>query len=303
MVECSVTRSHCRRIIRLRLVYDGPADGAPASVILKTGLPGGPGEGWGIGRQEVEFYDRVASAMSFRLQQRCFDAHWDKETRAWHLLLEDLTGSHAVPARWPLPPRLRTKQAYRSGAGAFPRGVVGRLHVSGSLWEPGLMPAKWSIRIQLMTKDLERFIERAGDLLSHERRALYERLLDQAFRLFARYHSHRDMTIVHGDAHVLNTLPRDEWSRTMFVFLTGTVGASMSETNDLAYMMAVHWYPDHAGSASSNGCSTRITRPARGGGRATAFHDQDALDGGIIACRCSGRSRRLCGRPLNRIHR
>src|ERR1700738_273298 len=32
------------RIIRLRLAYDGPAAGAPSSVMLKTGLPGRAGD-------------------------------------------------------------------------------------------------------------------------------------------------------------------------------------------------------------------------------------------------------------------
>ena len=35
---------------------------------------------------------------------RCFEAHWDLETNTWHLLLEDLTDSHAAPTQWPLPP-------------------------------------------------------------------------------------------------------------------------------------------------------------------------------------------------------
>src|SRR5215470_6279170 len=61
------------RIVRLRLAYDGAAD-APSSIILKTGLPDGPGNLWNSGRQEVAFYTQVAPAISGRVVPRCFEA-------------------------------------------------------------------------------------------------------------------------------------------------------------------------------------------------------------------------------------
>jgi hypothetical protein len=79
------------RIIRLRLSYEGTAVGAPGSLILKTGLP--DRAGWSGGRHEVAFYAQVATTMSARLVPRCFEASWDADTNAWHLLLEDLTES------------------------------------------------------------------------------------------------------------------------------------------------------------------------------------------------------------------
>ena len=95
------------RIIRLRLLYDGDAGGAPGSVIVKTGLPERSGGGWNAGRQEVAFYRDIAAAMPSRLVLRCFEASFDADTTAWHLLLEDLTDSHAPAATWPLPPTTR----------------------------------------------------------------------------------------------------------------------------------------------------------------------------------------------------
>src|SRR5438105_10176315 len=55
-------------------------------------------------------------------------------------------------------------------------------------------------------KEVATFADRLGDRLSAERRRIYERLVDAAPRLSARYRSHRDMTIIHGDAHVWNAL-------------------------------------------------------------------------------------------------
>jgi hypothetical protein len=93
------------RITRLRLNYAGKAPGAPSTLILKTALPeriGNPS--WDAGRQETAFYNDVAAKMPVGLVPRCFEAKWEADTRAWHLLLEDLTDSHVVATMWPLPP-------------------------------------------------------------------------------------------------------------------------------------------------------------------------------------------------------
>ena len=92
------------RIIRLRLEYEGDAGDAPLSVIFKTGLPERLNDSWTGGRQEVAFYTQVAAVMSDCLVPRCFEAHWDADTHAWHVLLEDLTDTHVVATTWPLPP-------------------------------------------------------------------------------------------------------------------------------------------------------------------------------------------------------
>jgi len=93
------------RIMRLRLTYDGAVAG-PASLVLKTGLADRAAELADLGRREVEFYTAVAGAMSARLVPRCFEAVWEGEAKTWHLLLEDLTDSHFVATKWPLPPTL-----------------------------------------------------------------------------------------------------------------------------------------------------------------------------------------------------
>src|ERR1700722_429965 len=88
------------RIVRLRLLYEGDACDAPLSVIFKTGLPERLGDSWTGGRREVAFYNQIAAVMSKGLVPRCFEAHWDSGTNAWHLLLEDLTDTHVVATIW-----------------------------------------------------------------------------------------------------------------------------------------------------------------------------------------------------------
>ena len=70
-------------------------------------------------------------------------------------------------------------------------------------------------------------------------------MIDAGPRLNVRCHSHRDMTIVQGDAHVWNIfLPRTSGSDDIRIFDWPAWRVDVV-TNDLAYMMALHWFPDH----------------------------------------------------------
>jgi hypothetical protein len=98
--------------------------------------------------------------------------------------------------------------------------------------------------MQSLAEQYARFADILGDRLSVERRQLYVRLFDQAPRLMQRYHSHRHITVVQGDAHVWNCfLPRTGGLDDARLFDWDAwrldVGA-----DDLAYMMAIHWYPE-----------------------------------------------------------
>jgi aminoglycoside phosphotransferase (APT) family kinase protein len=68
-------------------------------------------------------------------------------------------------------------------------------------------------------------------------------LLDRAQRLIKHTDGRRAVTIVHGDSQVWNCfLPRDGGSDVrLFDWDTWRLGVA---AEDLAYMMAVHWYPD-----------------------------------------------------------
>jgi len=231
------------RIIRVRLMYSVPTDDAPRSLIFKTCHPDYVGDALHAGRQEVAFYDRIAPLMATNIVPRCFEAYRDAETSAWHLLLEDLTETHAVPTQWPLPPT-------RQQCGAIVRAHA-RLHASW--WDSprlGVSVGTWldseamDRQMQLVASDFQRFADRAGDLLSRERRRLYEQLLGSAPRLLQRYHSHRNFTITQGDAHVWNTfLPRDHQSDDARLFDWDSWRLDVA-SRDLAYMIAMHWYPD-----------------------------------------------------------
>jgi hypothetical protein len=229
------------RIIRLRLHYDDAPDDAPATVILKTDLPEGPGSRWQAGRGEVAFYNEIAPQTPPGLLPRCFDARWSETTKAWHLLLEDLTDSHMSAGEWPLPPTIAQCRQIITSLARFHAAWWDdpRLGVSIGAWR-----SNDSATLQGFAANVARFTERLGDRMGTERREFYQQLIDAGPRLAARYHSHRDITIIHGDAHVWNTfLPRNDTDN---VCLFDWEGWRLdTATNDLAYMMALHWFPDH----------------------------------------------------------
>jgi Phosphotransferase enzyme family len=230
------------RIVRLNLAFEGEATGAPQTLIFKTGLPERLASGWSGGRQEVEFYRKVAAATPPGLLPRCFEAEWDADTNHWRLLLEDLGETHKIVTAWPLPPTfdecatiLRARARFHAHWWEDPR-----LGVSIGGWGDAEAVEQYLQRLKGKIAD---FGERLGDRLSRERRDLYALLLDQAPRLVKRMDSRRAVTIVHGDAHVWNCfLPRDAGGDVrLFDWDSWSLGIA---AEDLAYMMAVHWYPD-----------------------------------------------------------
>ena len=236
VAEVTIERSFSTvlsHIFRLRLAYEGDAAGAPASLILKAGLLDRPGGPWRPGQREVDFYRQVAPATPTGLLPRCFQGHADAETGAWHLLLEDLTDTHRIATPWPLPPTfeqctsiIRTQARFHAAWWNDDRlGVT-----IGTLGEPS---------VDHMTRQFEGFARDFGDRLPAERRDLHQRLIRSAPRLLERA---QPRTIVHGDAHAWNCfLPTAAAVPRLFDWDAWQIDHS---SDDLAYLMAVHWYPD-----------------------------------------------------------
>jgi hypothetical protein len=231
------------RIIRVRLTYDGHPNGAPDGLLLKTALIGGAIDAPDAGRKEVAFYNEVATATLPGLLPRCFEASWDPEAKTWHLLLEDLTDSHFVVTVWPVPPTV--EQCGRIV------DTYARFHASW--WNDPRLGASIGTVLDAATLNaflgalsgwFESFVDRLGDRLSPERLRLYERFIAAAPRLLAHDHSRLNLTVVNGDAHVWNLLYPREPSSGDVRLIDWSAWRIDTATDDLAYMMAVHWYPE-----------------------------------------------------------
>jgi hypothetical protein len=230
------------RIIRLRLSYDGATAGAPPSLILKTGLPERANARWNGGPNEVAFYTLIAAAMTAPVVPRCFDAYSDADGKDWHLLLEDLTDSHFTLGDWPMPPTLAQNKEIIAARARFHAAWWDDARLGSSIgsWLPADDP-----QLKVFADQVARFADHVGDRLSAERRDFYQRLIDAGPRLNARYYSHRNITIIQGDAHVWNVfLPQASGSSDVRLFDWDGWRVDVA-TDDLAYMIALHWFPDH----------------------------------------------------------
>ncbi len=230
------------RILRLSLRYDRRCPDSPDTIILKTGLGQTMNTDWRGGRQEIAFYTQIAPALPNRLVPGYFGSGYDTDTGAWHLLLEDLTDSHVIATEWPLPPnRAQCERILAAHARLHAAWWDHpRLGVSAGTWMNTQAAVQGRHRLR---QNYEAFADRLGDTLLPAHRVLYERFLEAFPRLGDRYRTHRNMTITQGDSHVWNCfLPRDGGDDVR-LFDWDSWKPHVAAL-DLAYMMALHWFPD-----------------------------------------------------------
>jgi Ser/Thr protein kinase RdoA (MazF antagonist) len=173
----------------------------------------------------------------------CHDSHWDEATGDWHLLLEDLRDTHESPSQWPFPPRLARCETVTRTLARFHAAWWddSRLGVTvGTFGDPADVPQAQ----QRMTAAVAKLADALGDRFTPDKRTFYGRLIERTATLSTRYHSRRNMTIVHGDAHVWNCfLPRPGIATVPKLFDWDGWRLDYA-TDDLAYQMALQWYPD-----------------------------------------------------------
>jgi hypothetical protein len=197
-----------------------------------------------VGKTEVEFYTTVVHAMHDPATVRCYDAAYAPETGKSHVLLEDLSDTH-FQTEWPLPPTQQHCEAVMECMATFhafwwehPRlgKDIGRLPTAEARKE-GIVDTHRRVRD---------FIDFLGDRLSGDRRHAYDKILVSPPSFWDRHRGTRlserkAFTLAHGDAHVWSFLyPRDAATDHVRIidwqFWHLGVG-----TDDLAYMMALHW--------------------------------------------------------------
>ncbi len=229
-------------IVFLRVQYtsDAPAE-APTRLLLKATRDGLNTGLRSVGEREVAFYRQAAPLMPGGPFPRCYDA--ESSSGRFHLLLEDLSETHMILTEWPLPPSLEACQRIADTWASFhafwwrhPR--LGQ-EVGTFLDEVALAKIASDYR-----ERYARFAETLGDRLWPAARAVYARVLDAWERLYTPARLYATYTLAHGDAHVWNLLyPRDVAASSIrLIDWDGwRIGRGAA---DLAYMMALHWYPE-----------------------------------------------------------
>ena len=239
---------------RLTLGYSANAPtSAPLRLLLKIPKPE---PDWTVilGQKEVDFYCAVASAMSHAPVVRCYDALYCPQSGQSHLLLDDMSVTHFQP-EWPLPPLNRQCEQLID--------CIARFH---AFWwdhprlgdDVGQLPDDGSVRkhYQELAEAWSGFADFLGDRLSVERRQLYENVLSSWPKMWhqrrGRFTNPTNITLIHGDLHCWNILyPRDPQKEDVYLIDWEDWRVSIG-TDDLAYMIALHWYPERRQRMESN---------------------------------------------------
>jgi len=227
---------------RIRPMYSGAPDAGPSSLFFKT-LRDDIGSALLHGhRREAEFNVSVAPGTPPDLLPRCYDATFLDEGREFHLLFEDLSDTHAVVSAWPLPPTLEQCERIIQTYARFHAFWWDHRELGTSVGR-FVTPQELTNFLADYGRRFAVFADTLGDRLSPERRRRYERAIAAGERLLERRRSNRNVTIVHGDAHVWNLLyPLDGTPDSVRLIDWDSWQVDVA-TDDLAYMMAVHWYP------------------------------------------------------------
>lgn len=229
-------------LLRLRVTYSRPAPrSAPTSFILKVTRPTAAAviaarRGW----KEHQFYAAVAAAMDEPPVPRCYDAVYDPDLGRAHLLLEDLSASHDRPPH-PFPPTARqAEQDVDCLARIHARWWNDPEAVAGvSARDEG-----WYVRRVAHLDDLfARFVDELGDVLAPATRTALARVV--AFHpTLLRRQAAANLTVAHGDAHCWNFLNPDDPGDERAVLIDWECWDLEPGTNDLALLIALHWFPD-----------------------------------------------------------
>ena len=202
-----------------------------------------------FGGHEIAFYQDVAPSMLTALRWdelpfvRHFDAAYSSETGRGHILLEDLSLTHGSshPA---LPPSVLQCE-----------GAVDSLASFHAFWweNPRLgqdLGTRYSEAIlsDLLSQaqgNLAAWLDFMGDRVSPGRRATFERICGAwpAWRV-QRLLAGRGITLVNGNTHAANFLYPRHSERDRVRIVDWQSWRVDTGTDDLAYMIAAHWYPE-----------------------------------------------------------
>lgn len=207
---------------------------SPRHFLLKTSKPD-----WFDGnRREVEFYEAMRQAEPTDALVRCYAAAFDVTTRSTTLVLED-KGGDQIQTEWPLPHPMPVCEV----------AVAALAKIHARWWcHPSLNEAPFdhSVSAPLLREvsaDPAAFFDTLGDALSAPRRQLIEYFLSAFPAAEARYMSNAPRTLLHGDAHLWNFLVPESLAGPAVLIDWQNWDTGLGAW-DLAYMMALHWFPE-----------------------------------------------------------
>ncbi|MFP6743166.1 MAG: phosphotransferase [Alphaproteobacteria bacterium] len=226
---------------RVAIDYDDAANRqAPRSLFVKIMETADPYADFIPG--EVAFYNEPLPD-TLPLAQ-CYGAGRDPVAGVTHVLLEDLSATHGH-SKWPLPPSLaRCEAAVTALArihGHWWKGDVSKSDEFGI--DRRLKLERFAGHLPNLVAEFLAFVGEAAPLDRQEIvRSVCRRLPDL---LDSRLFGGLPITRNHGDPHFWNIMFAKDPARHGCIFIDWEDWQYNPPAFDLAYMMALHWYPDH----------------------------------------------------------
>ncbi|HEX5505324.1 MAG TPA: phosphotransferase, partial [Thermomicrobiales bacterium] len=235
--------------LAVRYSADAPSD-APAHLFLKVADPDLERRMPRRNRAEVAFYRAVAGDARDLPLVRCYDAAYaGGDVDRFHLLLADpaATTHVAIPYSAVPPPlaechaMIDTLARVHARYWDDPRPAAPLQQARSAERHTGMATAEF---VAWADETLPRFLADLAEHLPADRRALYAAVGARLpARLVACQARGRHLTLTHGDVHRGNFLfPRDAASHTPVIIDWKRAGVTLG-ANDLAYMMALCWFP------------------------------------------------------------
>lgn len=218
------------RIVFLDLTFsEEVSTNVPRSVVYKSQES----------EKEYYFYTDLLDASPNVPVLDCYFSHYNTRSKYSVLLFSDISESYSQ-TQWPVPP---TDSECEKAIAA-----LAQLHAAW--WERSqLSDAKkklkgennWKKRYQDAIYALPNFLDYLGERISRQRRATFERIIPVVEQSL----NHREkITLIHGDAHYWNFMFSREGIKNAVKILDWNLWDVGAASDDLAYMMGLHWYPE-----------------------------------------------------------
>ena len=213
------------------LRYSSDRHRLPNRMVIKRPLQGDRGRG------EANVYERILRQAPGLPTMAYFGVVDEAPDKPLSLLFEDLSDSHEQTT-WPIIPSLSNcKRAV---------ATLGDIHAYwwGRAVAPPVVNHYDAARFDLAS-NFSPFVDFVGEYLSPTRLAQYERVLVGVGSLLANRLNVENTTLLHTDSHFWNFFyPKDEGQNRCVIFDWTLCRTGLAGT-DLAYMIALHLYPEH----------------------------------------------------------
>lgn len=243
-----VNASSCVAHLQVEYSSEAPAD-APRALVIKLADPDLEARMRQRNKREVAFYGFLREHPANLPVVRCFDAGYQPgEIDRFHLLLDDPSRStHTAYPHSAAPPSLAQCEVIVD--------VLARIHAAcweatafDTLFEDNrareVHTGEWTASLApWIDTTVPAFLQDMGTRLVPARLALYETIaLGLEPRVRERERGRAKLTLTHGDVHVGNFLyPNDHHGQALV--LDWKRAAFTPPSRDLAYMMALSWFP------------------------------------------------------------